>query len=257
MLDNPLKEDAFKLKGRLFTLTVLEVHDSQLSRFQASLEAVVKKAPKMFSNTPVVLDLSPLKGASFDLKGLSEKMREFQMVPVAVQGASVIQQKAAVNAGLAIIASNSKKDIEIKADVSVPVATPAPSEPVAKEPESKQDDNKAKSPEMPTRSKVVTMTVRSGQQVYAKDADLIVLASVSRGAELLADGHIHVYGALRGRALAGLNGNENARIFCSNLDAELVSIAGQYLIPEKGEGNNKLQAKQVCLHDGHIRIIDL
>jgi septum site-determining protein MinC len=81
-------------------------------------------------------------------------------------------------------------------------------------------------------AKLITLPVRSGQQIYAKNCDLIVMAAVSAGAELLADGNIHVYGPLRGRALAGVNGNREARIFCQQLGAELLSIAGQYKVAE-------------------------
>jgi septum site-determining protein MinC len=80
------------------------------------------------------------------------------------------------------------------------------------------------------QSRVITRPVRSGQQIYAEGADLIVLSQVSEGAEVLADGHIHVYGALRGRALAGVRGDETARIFCQSMEAELVSVAGNFLL---------------------------
>ena len=98
--------------------------------------------------------------------------------------------------------------------------------------------------------------IRSGMQVYAKDSDLIVTAAVSHGAELLADGNIHIYGSLRGRVLAGVQGNMQARIFCRTLeDAELVSIAGYYLTKEDmqnapaGDG-----MKQIYLENEQVRI---
>ena len=102
-------------------------------------------------------------------------------------------------------------------------------------------------------SRLITTPIRSGQQVYAQGGDLIIAASVSPGAELLADGNIHVYGTLRGRALAGINGNENARIFCYGLEAELVSIAGQYKVFEE---HNELHhgPKQLFLRDGQLII---
>jgi septum site-determining protein MinC len=81
-------------------------------------------------------------------------------------------------------------------------------------------------------SKIITSPVRGGQQIYAQGCDLIVLAPVSAGAELLADGNIHVYGPMRGRALAGIKGNGAARIFCQQMGAELLSIAGQYKVAE-------------------------
>ena len=83
-----------------------------------------------------------------------------------------------------------------------------------------------------TNNKLILSPVRSGQQIYAPDGDITVIGSVSHGAELLADGNIHVYGALRGRALAGINNNNQARIFCNSLEADLISIAGQFKISE-------------------------
>jgi septum site-determining protein MinC len=249
MTENSMQLDPFRLKGRLYTLTVLELLKVDGGVFAEGLEKVSKEAPKMFAHTPVILDLSQLSGESFDLKGICEQMRDTKMIPVAVQGASVVQQKAAIAAGLAVFSTNSKKDIEVS------LARVQQSEQVLS-----NKDTTEPTP-VPTSgskaSKVISTPVRSGQQIYAKDADLIVLSSVGRGAELLADGHIHVYGSLRGRALAGLNGNLNARIFCSKLDAELISIAGQYLMPEQLLLKSPEKAKQVYLKDGHLLIEDI
>ena len=84
-------------------------------------------------------------------------------------------------------------------------------------------------------AKIVNEPVRAGQQIYAKNADLIVLAQVQPGAELMADGNIHVYSSLRGRAHAGVGGNSSARIFCRSMEAQLISIAGIYLVNEEIE----------------------
>lgn len=267
MTENSLTEEVFKLKGRLFTLTVLELSACRLSEFQQHLEQLYHKAPNMFVNTPVVLDLKPLKGTSFDLKGVIEHMRQFNMVPVAVQHASVIQQKAAAAAGLAVLLSrdgDEAKPLEkalaaansgevVSNSIKHRQAKPPKKNIVAssEEPQVALASNSAQS----DIAKVITQPVRSGQQVYAKGGDLIVLASVGTGAELLADGHIHVYGTLRGRALAGIKGDKSARIFCSDLKAELVSIAGQYLMLEadaKSKG-----AKQILIKDNSLKIIDL
>ena len=102
------------------------------------------------------------------------------------------------------------------------------------------------------KTKLVTTPVRSGQQVVAKGADLIITSSVSHGAELLSDGNIHVYGALRGRALAGISGDLEARIFCQSLEAELVSIAGFYRLSDAIEPMNG--PCQIYLLDEHIVI---
>ena len=103
-------------------------------------------------------------------------------------------------------------------------------------------------------SKVISQPVRSGQQIYAKDSDLIVLAPVSHGAELIADGHIHVYGSLRGRALAGVNGNNQARIFCHQLEAELIAIAGHFWISEDMQNNTLTQNVQIYIENDRLQV---
>jgi septum site-determining protein MinC len=109
-------------------------------------------------------------------------------------------------------------------------------------------------PERP-RSRLVTDPVRSGMQIYAKGGDLVVVAPVSAGAELIADGHIHVYGALRGRAIAGASGDQNARIFAQRFAAELVSIAGRYLVAEAMAPEHLDHAVQVTLIDDRLSIL--
>jgi septum site-determining protein MinC len=101
---------------------------------------------------------------------------------------------------------------------------------------------------------LITQPVRSGQQIYAQGGDLIVLASVSHGAELLADGHIHVYGSMRGRALAGVLGDKDAMIFCRSLEAELISIAGQYRLSEDLKETCWKQPACIQLQDGRLNI---
>ena len=97
--------------------------------------------------------------------------------------------------------------------------------------------------------------MRSGTQIYARGSDLVVTASVSPGAELVADGNIHVYGPLRGRALAGASGDKDSRIFCSRLEAELVSIAGRYLISDLIGIEHFGQATQVMLQDDRVTLV--
>ena len=96
--------------------------------------------------------------------------------------------------------------------------------------------------------------MRSGTQIYARGSDLVVTAAVSPGAELVADGNIHVYGVLRGRALAGAAGDEGARIFCTRLEAELISIAGRYLVSEQLPGDATNFPVQVALVDDQLTI---
>jgi septum site-determining protein MinC len=104
------------------------------------------------------------------------------------------------------------------------------------------------------KSRLITQPVRSGTQIYARDADLVVTAPVSAGAEIMADGNIHVYAALRGRALAGAGGDVEARIFCSRLEAELVSIAGNYLVSDQIPPEYRGLPVQIALVDDRLTI---
>lgn len=208
---------AFQLKGSLFTLTVLHLLNTDMHSFAEQLAQLIKQTPKFFYRMPIVFDLQKLaaNNDAINWPALIQCLRENNIIPVGIRGGTPEQQDAAVNAGLAILPMTKTEGAEIKPEMSK--AKPAA-------PKTTVINYQG--------SKLITQPVRSGQQIYAKNADLIVLAPVSRGAELIADGHIHIYGALRGRALAGVNGNQDARIFCQNLDAELVSIAGHYWVSE-------------------------
>lgn len=228
MTENLTKSQAFKLKGRLYTLTVLHVLNTNRDLFSQQFAETVLKAPKLFERTPVVFDLSSVNQLEFDLQELCQIAREHGMIPVAIQGGNPLQDTLAQCQGLAVMNSSSSQDKPI---IERPIEN---------------------TPTEPCKTKCVTTPVRSGQQVVAKGGDLIVSSSVSHGAELLADGNIHVYGALRGRALAGISGDTQARIYCQSLEAQLVSIAGYYrlsdaIVPYDGPC-------QIYLLDEHIHI---
>jgi septum site-determining protein MinC len=222
------KTQAFRLKGRLFTFTVLQVLQIEQELFKDQCAEIVSKAPKLFDKTPVVFDLSSVHHLEFDLQSLCQIARDFGMIPVAIQGVNPMQDTLAHCQGLAVLNASSSQDRPI-IDKAVETASPET-----------------------VKSKLVTHPVRSGQQVVAKGGDLIVNSSVSHGAELLSDGNIHVYGALRGRALAGMSGDAGARIFCQSLDAELVSIAGFYRLSDAIEIING--PCQIYLANEHIVI---
>ena len=226
----------FQLKGSLFTLTVLQLIEANYETFAAQLEAMAVQAPKFFHNTPIVIDLQRLADPSqpIDLNRLLQVLRQHSLIPIGLRGGLPEHQMAALSIGLAIL----------------PETKSEPTQAVAK------TQNSASTPRtvtIPQTSKVVTQQVRSGQQIYAKGGDLIILAPVSPGAELLADGNIHVYGPLRGRALAGISGDQNARIFCQSLEAELVSIAGHYWIKEDLKNVNEQQVVQIYLEEERLK----
>lgn len=236
MIELPVKQDVFTLKGRLFTLTVLHLYAVAIDEIAAQCDYLINKAPKLFEYAPIVISLAELKHEDIDFAAINEVLRRYRLIPVAVQDANEAQQVAAKAAGFAIIKASRKDDDGDRSLAESSKSTPKASK-------TKLCENK-----------LVTSPVRSGQQVYAQGGDLIVLSSVSHGAELLADGNIHVYGALRGRALAGIKGNTEARIFCHQLNAELLSIAGQYIINETINQQPQLGAKQVYLTQGRLHI---
>ncbi|MDI9818900.1 MULTISPECIES: septum site-determining protein MinC [unclassified Legionella] len=229
MADNLLKSQAFKLKGRLYTFTVLQLLSCDAELFSQQLAEVIAKAPRLFDKTPIVLDCSLLAETEVDLQRLCQCIRECGLLPVAVQGTSPFLETLAQCQGLAVLNASSAHDKPLM-DTREPAALPIES----------------------LKTKLQTTPVRSGQQVVSKGGDLVITASVSHGAELLADGNIHVYGALRGRALAGMSGDRDARIFCQSLEAELVSIAGFYRIsdaiePQPGPCQIYLQDEHICI----------
>ena len=228
MSENTTQTQAFKLKGRIYTFTVLQMLNTDKTIFLQQLADTVVKAPKLFERAPVVMDLSSVAHLDFDLQGLCQMAREHGMIPVAIQGGSQLHDTLAQCQGLAVLNSSTSQDKPII------------------------EQSLESAPTESNKSKLITTPVRSGQQVVAKGSDLIVISSVSHGAELLADGSIHVYGALRGRALAGISGDVDARIFCHSLDAELVSIAGFYRLSDAIDPING--PCQIYLLDEHICI---
>ncbi len=209
------------LKGGMFTLTTIQLLTYDLVALSEELDEKINQAPNFFSHAPIIIDLHRLSAHEdiVDLSAIIDILRAKKLIPIGIRSASKQFKDAASFAGLAVfpeekvIAQKKRShDEEHKLTSSTPSAQRTEAQLSA--------------------SRLVTQPVRSGQQIYAQGGDLIVLASVSHGAELLADGHIHIYGSMRGRALAGVMGDKDAMIFCRSLEAELVSIAGQYRLSE-------------------------
>ncbi|WP_339051123.1 septum site-determining protein MinC [Rickettsiella endosymbiont of Xylota segnis] len=217
-------QEAFKLKASLFTLTTFHLLNADAQLVHQQLKPLVEQTPRFFQQLPIILDLFSLPAASgpIDFPAIISCLRGYGLIPVGIRGGSAEQQTFAIQSGLAILAN-------IKTEASETLSKP-------------------NAPTPAINSKLITQPVRSGQQIYAKNSDLIVIASVSPGAELLADGNIHIYGRLKGRALAGVSGNQHAHIFCQNLEAELVAIAGHYWLSED------LQDLQQTLNKGSVQI---
>jgi septum site-determining protein MinC len=214
---------AFDMKAGQFTIPTLILRDTDTDALDEFLARQIARSPSFFDQAPVAIDVSGLQQAeSFThLPMVVGLLRGHGLVPVGVRGASSEQRAQAQALELAILPPARRAPRTATAAASTAQGGGA-------------------------RPTVVDKLVRSGQRIYARDADLVLLRGVSSGAEVVADGHIHAYGALRGRAIAGVSGDVTARIFCQALGAELVSIAGLYRVSENLESRYLGRAVQIA-----------
>lgn len=228
----------FQLKGSMLALTILELSSNDLDALALQLAAKVEQAPQFFQDAPIILALDKCidDAEGLDLAQILNICRAHGLSTMAIRTARPADLVAAKALGIPVIPPSDARERPLAITQTIEV----PAEPSL------------------IPAKLITQPVRSGQQIYAKNSDLIVLAAVSAGAELLADGNIHVYGPLRGRALAGINGNREARIFCQQLGAELLSIAGQYKVAEDLRRDPAWgKATQTCLNEEQLEISEL
>lgn len=234
-------ELAFQLKGRLFTLSVLHVLSTSLKLIEEQLSQKINQAPQFFNNTPMVIELTDIEDSitEVDLPLLSDLLKNYNILPVGFICKTDTGKDYIKSFNLPLIkearATAQPKKTDQKKRVESDKSAP--------------NSNKSTKPTI-----VINKQVRSGQQIYAPDGDLVVIGSVSSGAELLAEGNIHVYGPLRGRALAGINGDVDARIFCSSLEANIVSVAGQYKLLDETLGYPENTPHQIYLQNGQLII---
>jgi septum site-determining protein MinC len=233
------------VQGALFTVMVVRAGMLRDPDFGRELAVQVERSPRFFQNAPVVLDLKGADGftAAEDFAEVRNLLRERTLTLVGVQNAEPAQLAAATAAGLASFAPSATTPIRRSPRPAADSPAPAPTTEPASVP----------SPVRAT-TRIITEPVRSGTQIYARGGDLIVTAAVGAGAEIVADGNIHVYGRLRGRALAGAAGDTAARIFCTRLEAELVSIAGRYLVSEQLPAEHQGGPVQIALVDDMLTI---
>ena len=226
-----------ELKGTTFTISVLHLSDGNPDRIRQLLEAKVAQAPQFFNCAPLVLNVERLSEIP-DFEQLRELVESEDFVLVGITGARDEAMKTAAKAaGLAVMVSGKSRKTDPEP------AAPAP-DPVEAAP--------VQAPMEP--SKVHVGPVRSGQQIYAAGTSLVVLGSVSPGAEVIADDSIHIYGTLRGRAIAGARGNTQARIYCQQLQAELLSIAGTFQLSDALPAGLIQQPVHVRLDNEQLRI---
>jgi septum site-determining protein MinC len=232
-------QQAFKLKGTAPALTLLYMLTEDLDAVERQLADHLRQMPQFFLYAPIVVDLTELGNARVDLNRLAQLLRGHNLVPVAVRNPTDSQQVQAVSAGWAILQSGlgaTRKNPpggRSEADAVVDARGERPSNGPAEPPGAEASEGLAEPLDTALPGLTVRTPVRSGQIIHAVGGDLVVAAPVSSGSELIADGNIHVYGPLRGRALAGARGNSDVSIFCLSLEAEFLSIAGRYLMADQ------------------------
>ncbi|MDD5035716.1 MAG: septum site-determining protein MinC [Methylococcaceae bacterium] len=223
----------FEIKNGAIGLPMLRLLGNNPATIANQLREKIRQAPDFFRGAPMVIDLHELSALDeeVDFSALVSAMRDCGLVPVGICGGTDRHLHAAQTAGLSLLA-------DVKHESS--------HQPV------QAVDDKPKQPAV--IGKVIEHPVRSGQRIYAPGGDLVVLSQVSAGAEIMADGNIHVYGTLRGRALAGVQGNLDSRIFCLDLQAELIAIGGHYKVSENIEDSVRGLPVHIYLIDNSLKI---
>ncbi len=246
-------EQAGELKFGQVGIANLRVRTLDPARLAAEMADRVQRGPKLFARAAVVIDFGGLSRCpdTADAKALVEALRGAGVIPVALAYGTSAIETLSQEIGLPLLAKF-RASYERDGDAE---PAPAPRKATAPEPA-------AAAPVGPPAPRgepglVHVHPVRSGQQVYAQDRDLTVCATVGAGAEVIADGSIHVYGALRGRALAGAGGLASARIFCREFHAELVAVAGHYKVLEEIPKELLGKAVQIWLENDKLRIEQL
>lgn len=247
----PDYEQAGELKMGQVGIANLRIRSLDVARLAQEMRERVARAPKLFERAAVVVDFGglPRPPDVESARQLLDTLRQAGVLPVALAYGTRAIEELSQALGLPLLA---KFRAQYESAGAVVDAPPAPSTPPAV-----PSTPSPTSPPPAAVSLLHTSAVRSGQQIYAQHRDLVVVAPVGAGAEVIADGSIHIYGPLRGRALAGAQGNEKARIFCREFHAELVAIAGRYRVIEEVPGTLRGKAVQIWLEDDQLRMEEL
>lgn len=252
----PDYEQAGELKFGQVGIANLRVRSLDVEKLKVEMQERVARAPKMFERAAVILDFGGLSQCpdAKTVNALIDALKNAGVLPVAIAYGTSAIEDLSLQVGLPLLAKfrasyetqtaatidPQEKKAAAKATTAVDTLTPAAVAVAKSEP-----------------GVMHTQPVRSGQQIYAQNKDITVMATVGAGAEVIADGSIHIYGALRGRALAGASDNVNARIFCREFHAELVAIAGHYKVLEEIPKNLLGKAVQIYLEKDQLRIEEL
>ncbi len=235
---------AFTFKGGMLPMTVMELTSADPERIRDQLAGKLNQSPAFFQHTPVVLSVEKLDEPHLSLERICAVCRAHKLLPVAVRGGAEPVKQSAWALGLGWFPpADGARSRTLEEVPPSDVAEEAP--PVA-------------APQVVAGAgRIFRGTVRSGQQVSAPEGDLVIIGAVNAGAEVLAAGSVHVYGALRGRALAGIHGDTQAGIFCRELRAELLSVAGTYKRLEDIDPQLLGTCVQVILSDAQLGITAL
>jgi septum site-determining protein MinC len=217
----------FEIKSAQWPLVALSLRSSVVEQLAHDMSQKFGEQVDFFDQDPLLIDLTGIEdqSAALDMASVLKVLKSFKLRPLAYKGGNAAQRMAAQGVGLVLAddASWHKVSQQVAAQTA-----PTPSVPAAPAPISAP----------PSLTHFLDKPLRSGQQFYARGGDLVVTAMVNPGAEVVADGSIHVYAPLRGKAIAGARGNSQARIFARELEAELISIAGVYRTSEVGLPDN-------------------
>lgn len=255
---SPRKSPYFELKSGSVDTLLFVVKTTELDAMRAELTRRFEATPEFFANDTVAIDLRRLAdGEQVALGDIARLLESVRMRPVGVV-AQPAQHGWAAEAGLPFLEARDRRGANAKpaaeeaatadaapaaaidaGDAAAQTTDAAPAQPeLFSDPNESSDDAALAAADVATAAHtangptlVIDRPLRSGQRIYAK-GDVVVLGLVSNGAEVIAEGNIHIYAPLRGRALAGVHGNHDARIFCTCLEAELISIAGIYRTTE-------------------------
>lgn len=235
---------ALEFKGRMLSLTRVRILDGNPTAIEAQLKNFTRSLGEAAEGLPLLLDADD----PVALPPILAVMRAAGVQPLAVLDGALSQSARA--SGLAVLSN----DLLTESGARAAAANAGPPNPPTPEPApSPVAPSAPVAPRKPAR--VVTDPIRSGQQVYADGSDLVVMATVSPGAEVIADGCVHVYGPLRGRAVAGARGDISARVFCRRMEAELLAVAGIYAVADQMQGALRGVAAQAYLSpDGKLKI---
>ncbi|MGY6275933.1 septum site-determining protein MinC [Methylomonas sp. MgM2] len=242
-----LSKVALEFKSTSLTIPVLLLASNDMGQIELQLQEKIAQAPEFFKNSPLLIDFQKLNNQNFEIavRDIVDLLRDKAFMPIGIRGGTEQQNQDALALNLPVHSIHGS-------NTAINNTKPEPKTLTIPEPESEE----IKQTESVSENKLITYPIRSGQRVYAK-GDLIVTATVSAGAEIMAEGNIHVYGALRGRALAGVLGNVESRIFCSDLAAELISIAGIYKVSDDIDPETAHRPVQISLNNQTLIIQDI